>query len=267
MTTTNLMRRITALGGAVAITAIVAVSGSVQAQSKDDLLYRLQALDAEIADIRARLGGVTGGSTTTGATGAIEAELRRLTARMEQIERAQRALRDDLGRRLADIEFRLNDLEGVPNDGKTKPLAGDLNAETTTNSTDTPAASVSERNSLNAAINDVNQGRYDQAEDRLRAFMREYSDSPLIGEAWYWMGQSLSIRGIYGQAAQSYLSGYNANKRGPLAADNLVGLGQSLGKLGQINEACLTLFEVKAQFPGTAGSTKADEVADELSCS
>lgn len=270
MTLASLWRRTATLGGAVLVTASLLGTDLAQAQSKADLLYRLQALDAEIADIRARLGGATGGAPVAGAGGgAIEDELRRLTARLEQIERAQRDLRADLGRRLGDIEYRLNELEGVPNDGTTRPLAGDLSTPTdTTTTSDTPAASVSERNRLDAAIKDIEQGRYDQAEDRLRRFMREYPDTPLIGEAHYWMAQSLSTRGLYAEAAKSYLAGYNASRRGAFGGENLLGVGVALGKLGQVREACLTLFEVKAQFPGPGGvAAKADQVADELSCS
>ena len=270
MFTAMLWRRALMLGGAAAMTAAVALSDRAQAQSKEDLLYRLQALDAEIADIRARLGGVTTGAVTSGAAGAIESELRRLTARLEQVERAQSEMRTDLDRRLADIEFRLNDIEGLPNDTPPKPLAGEIKPPTTaaTTRTEAPATSVSERNRMDQAIIDVKNGRFDQAEERLRRFMQEYPDSPLIGEAWYWLGDSQSTRGVYGEAAKSFLAGYNSDRRGSHAAENLLRLGRALGELGQINEACLTLYEVKTQFPTGAGdaATRADQAADELSC-
>lgn len=268
MLATTLWRRAVFIGGAVFLAAAMTLPDGAQAQSKDDLLYRLQELDAEIAEIRARLGVTPGAAATTGDAGALEAELRRLTARLEQIERAQQELRTDLGRRLGDIEYRLNELEGVPNEGATKPLAGDLTKPIEENTANTPAASVSERNRLDQAIVDVKNGRFDQAQDRLGRFMREYPDSPLIGEAWYWMGESQSVRGLHGEAAKSFLTGYNANQRGSHAAENLFRLGTALGALGQINEACLTLNEVKTQFPNGAGElvTRADRAADELSC-
>ena len=42
----------------------------------------------------------------------------------------------------------------------------------------------------------------------------------------------------------------------------------TLGRLGQINEACLTLREVRTQFPSAPENipAKADAEADELSC-
>lgn len=268
MLISTLWRRAAVLGGAVVLMAAAALAGGAHAQSKDDLLLRLQELDAEIAEIRARLGVTPGATAPGGDAGALESELRRLTARLEQVERAQRELHADLSRRLGDIEYRLNDLEGVPNEGTPTPLAGDPTAETEPETTTAPAASVSERNRLDQAIVDVKNGRFDQAEDRLRRFMREYPDSPLIGEAWYWLGESQSVRGVHAEAAKSFLAGFNANPNGPYAAENMFRTGTALGELGQINEACLTLYEVKSRFATGAGDvlTRADRAADELSC-
>ena len=266
------------LAGAVAAAAAFAPTGDQAAaqgtwsgsSSKEDLLYRLQILDAEIADIRARLGGLdTGraGGAATGDSAVLDAEIRRLTAQVERVEQAQRQMAAELTRRLGDIEFRLNELEGVPNDGAGAPPIG---AEVLTEPqvATGPTVAVSERGDLDRAIRDVQQGRFDQAEDRLRRFMTDYPGSPLVGEAWYWLGESLFVRGIHAEAAKSYLAGYNSDRQGGHAAHNLFRLGVTLGRLGQINEACLTLREVRTQFPNAPENipAKADAEADELSC-
>ncbi len=257
----------------LALTAGTAVAQKWKGSSSpEDLLYRLQILDAEIADIRARLGGGGGGGATRPLTGtgnaAVEGELRRLTGQIERIEQAQRALRADLQRRLGDIEYRLNELEGVSNEdtGGTAPLDGSL--DRTNDRVAAAPVGAAERSDLNRAINDVEKGRFDQGEDRLRRFINSYGGSPLSGEAWYWLGESLFVRGIHAEAAKSYLNGYQSNRKGAHAPHNLYRLGVTLGRLGQINEACLTLFEVRKQFPnapdGIAG--KADRELDNLAC-
>ncbi|MEM7189194.1 MAG: tol-pal system protein YbgF, partial [Pseudomonadota bacterium] len=121
---------------------------------------------------------------------------------------------------------------------------------------------------LDRAIADVKQGRFDQAEDRLRRFMNDYPGSPLTGTAWYWLGESQAVRGIQAEAARSYLNGYNADRVGFYAPHNLFKLGMVLGRLGQINEACLTLREVRTQFPNAPDGipAKADAEADNLTC-
>ncbi|MEM9139204.1 MAG: tol-pal system protein YbgF [Pseudomonadota bacterium] len=242
--------------------------------SKEDLLYRLGVLDAEIADIRARLGGVTGGNTvpsitgTGGDTGAMENEIRRLTGKVEQLENQIRTLNNQVSNRLGDIEFRLNELEGVPNDGggTSQPLLQNQGAQV--ESSNQQVASISERGDLDRAIGDVNQGRFDQAEDRLRRFLNSYPNSPMTGEAWFWLGESQFVRGNLVDASRSYLNGYNSERQGSYAPDNLYKLGVSLGRVGQVDAACSTLREVRSQFPSAARGIpgKADAEADQLSC-
>jgi hypothetical protein len=82
--------------------------------SPEDLRYRLDILDAEIADIRARLGG-GGGSVSVAPSGggvdpAIEGELRRLTNEVEQMRNLINKISQDATRRFGDIEFRLTEL-------------------------------------------------------------------------------------------------------------------------------------------------------------
>lgn len=259
------------LAGSVAISPIAAGTATAQARQQTtnaELLRRLQALDAEIADIRARLGvvaprpGISGGG---GLSGEVETEIRSLTAKLERIEQTQRRMADDITRRLGDIEFRLNELEGNPTTGEVKPIAGPDDTASTDGG-NAPIVAVSERNLLDQAANDVKQGRYDMAEERLQRFMRDYPESPLAGEAFYWMGQSAFTRGQTADAARAYLSGYNEDRQGEFAGQNLLQLGVALGKLGQTREACLTLREVRTQFAAEELAMKADEEADRLLC-
>jgi len=253
-------------GGIMAAALLLAAAVPAQAQtwtgagSADDLRYRLGVIDAELADIRARLGETapSGGGVSAfpsgGASGDLmlrldrmEAELRQITARLAQMEFQQRSLADDAARRFGDIEFRLTELEGG-DVSKLAPVAP-LGNDSTQMAAAGPAYSVSERADLDRAIEDVKQGRFDQGEDRLRSFLNSYQGSPLTGEALYWMGESQFVRGAYQNAARSYLDGYNSDRGASSAPGNLYRLGVTLGKLGQINEACLTLREVRKQFP------------------
>ena len=267
--------------GLLAIGAIVAVTfagpgDQVKAQgtwtgssSPEELIYRLDVLDAEIADIRARLGGSIQQpsrtpSTTGGDVGALESEIQRLTAKIERLENQIRQLNAQASNRFGDIEFRLNELEGVPNDGSSQPLIPNQGAQLEVQQG--PTVSATEQGDLDRAINDVNQGRFDQAEDRLRQFISAYPRSPLVGEAWYWLGESQFVRGNLADAARSYLNGYQVDRGGRRAPGNLLKLGVSLGRLGQLNEACSTLAEVRRQYPSAPEAIRADSEADGLAC-
>lgn len=268
---------------ALALVFVTAAPAAAQtwtgSSNQDDLRYRLDVLDAELADIRARLGGTVGsvagtGGGTAGGTGAggaqvaaLEAEIRRLTAAVEEMQNRIRVISDDATRRFGDIEFRLNELEGNPTGGNVQPLGGGV-ALQSGGGGGAPSVAVAEQGDLDRAADDVRQGRFDQAEDRLRRFLSDYPSSTLSGDAWFWMGESQFVRGSHADAARSFLNGYNSNRAGPRAPHNLFKLGVTLGRLGQFSEACLTLREVPRQFPGAPENLvgRANDEAATLGC-
>lgn len=266
-----------------AIVAILAAAGPAVSQiwtgagSTDDLQYRLSIIDAQLADIRARLGvapSTGGGAPATGAgsdvilrVNRLEAEIRMLTGKIEQMEFEQRSVAEDATRRFGDIEFRLTELEGgdISILAPVQPLGGGGTGSVVAAG---PEVSISERGDLDRAIEDVKQGRFDLGEDRLRGFLTAYPGSPLEAEALYWLGESQFVRGAFQNAARSYLNGYNADRGSAIASKNLYRLGVTLGRLGQLNEACLTLREVRNQFPTGPADTlnAADAESSALNC-
>ena len=53
---------------------------------------------------------------------------------------------------------------------------------------------------------------------------------------------------------------------GTFAADALRKLGEGLGKLGQVPEACVTLAEVGVRYPGSMAATQASVSMQGLRC-
>ncbi|MEL6478820.1 MAG: tetratricopeptide repeat protein [Pseudomonadota bacterium] len=249
---------------ALGVAAGVAFSAPLAAQTwsgaSDDpeqLRYRLDLLDAELADLRARLGGqapAPGGGVSL-ATGDLELQIAALTRQVEQLQFENRQLRQQLQRQLEDLTFRVTELEG----GDVSDVSVDLG---TPQPSATPVI-ASEQADLDLAKRDIQQGRYDQGEDRLRRFLGAHQGSSLTGEAYYWLGQSQFVRGAMGEAANSYLAGYRANQGGAFAADNLLQLGVTLGRLQQVEAGCQTLRQVGRQYPN-ASATVLDGAAAEL---
>ncbi|MEO1492884.1 MAG: tol-pal system protein YbgF [Pseudomonadota bacterium] len=298
------MRRLTTLGAlGLAVVIGVGSGATVLAQttwsgssSPEDLRYRLDILDAELADIRARLGGAAGAAPSVSPGGGvdpgIELELQRLTNQVEQLQNQLNQIAADATRRFSDIEFRLRELEGLDTDDiPDQPLGGQQGQALAPGvqpfgvpgtgpdlQPNTPGAgprpravtgvSVAERGDLDRAVDDVNKGRFDQAEDRLRRFINDYPGSPLQGDAWYWLGESQFVRGLHSDAARSYLNGYQSDEIGPQAPLNLYKLGVTLGRLGELNAACQTLRQVRSQFPNGPSDvlSRADAEADTLTC-
>ncbi|MEM8790491.1 MAG: tol-pal system protein YbgF [Pseudomonadota bacterium] len=219
-----------------------------------ELRYRLDLLDAELQDIRARLGGeASSSSAPSGGGGSIdtsrlEAELARLTGQVEEMQFELRQMREATERQLEDLSFRVTELEG----GDTSLQSPIVLGETPT---ETPAPVIlSEQADLDRAKLDIQQGRFDQGEERLLKFISDYPASALLGEAHYWLGQSQFVRGAFAEAATTYLAGYRKNPGDSYAPDNLLQLGITLGRLNQIEPACQTLSEVTRQFPNASSS-------------
>lgn len=277
---------------ALSLVVFGAVTAAAQtwtgSSSPEDLRYRLDVLDAELADLRARIGG-SAVAAPSGAGGAslaqvqqFEIKLQDLTRRIEQLEYQQRQLSENANRRFGDIEFRLTELEGgdirnvttppplIPGTAQPQPGTGAPAAGPTIAAAggEAPAVAESERRALELGANDIQQGRFDQGEDRLQKFLRDFPGSPLSGDAHYWLAESRFVRGDLQGAARGFLDSYQSDQRGPRAPAALYRLGVTLGRLGQINEACLTLREVRNQYPGAPDDVarKADAEADSLAC-
>jgi len=131
----------------------------------------------------------------------------------------------------------------------------------------TPAP-ASDSTDLELAIRDVQQGRFDQGEDRLHQVVARNPGPGELARANYWLGQSRFVRGAFQEAARYFLASYNVDRTGPVAPESLLQLGVTLGRLGQTREACLTLREVRNQFPTGHSDvlTAADVEADNLAC-
>jgi tol-pal system protein YbgF len=118
------------------------------------------------------------------------------------------------------------------------------------------------------AFNLLSQANYDQAEVALRAFLDEYPDHRLAGNAKYWLGETYYVRGQYQEAAVTFAEGYQTYPDSSKAPDNLLKLGKSLSALGETNDACGTYGELVRRFPSAAPTIlkQADQERRRLAC-
>ena len=251
---------------AAALVALLAPQAAAQA-SLEDLRYRVGALEAQIASLRAQSGaGASGGMLER--LDRLEQQIRELTGEVEEIAHRQRQIAEDARSRFGQIEFRLTELEGgdVSALGPPPPLGGIGAAEPTGGAQS--AVSVSEREELDKAIADVEAGRHAEGERALERFLRTYGDSPLRAEALFWLGEAQLQGSAPRDAARSFLQAYNAGLEADTAPRALYRLGVSLGRLGQTEDACLTLAEVPTQFPNAPEALLQDvaEESDRLLC-
>ncbi|MEQ6248650.1 tol-pal system protein YbgF [Sulfitobacter sp. HNIBRBA3233] len=252
------------------------------AQTLADIRQELVVLNTEMTKLRRELSttGTAGAGSTLAAgsvldrVAAMESELQRVTAKAEELEFRINRIVDDGTRRIADLEFRLLELEGgdISTLGETTTLGGDdqarapAPAEAPVATTDTQLA-IGERDDFERAQEALASGDFRTAAEQFASFNQTYPGSPLAAEADLRRGDALAGAGDTREAARAYLASFGAAPTGAVAPETLFKLGSSLGTLGQTSEACVTLAEVLVRFPDSPFAATAVARRAELGCS
>jgi tol-pal system protein YbgF len=258
----------------VALCLALGLAGPLRAQDTRlaDIRAELDQLGAELQGLRDELvAGASASQPLSGSTlqrlDALEAEITRLTAKTEDLELRINKIVQDGTNRIGDLQFRLTELEGgdPAGLGPTPPLGGDTPAATA------PAAggaelAMGEQADFDRAKAALDAGDFQGALDQLDTFAQTYPGSPLEGEARFYKGEALRGLGQTASAARAYLDSFSGAPNGPRAADSLLQLGLSLDRLGQHQEACVTLAEVSNRYPDSAAAQAAATERASLNC-
>lgn len=211
----------------------------------------------------------------------LEERIRQMQGRMEEVEHQNRVLKDTLGRFQQDVEMRFNDastaamsgeetLTDLPTDDTSTATATPAAATTTTANTAATTATLSEeqvlklptrttanngtpqfasaREQYNHAFRLLTQTEYDQAGNAFEGFIQQHPNDPLVGNAYYWAGETQYVRQNFVKAADYFRQGYESLPEGPKAGDNLLKLAMSLSAVEQNDKACVVLNQVLSKF-------------------
>jgi tol-pal system protein YbgF len=223
----------------------------------------------------------------------LEEQLRNEQGEIERVSFENKRLKEQLEKTSSDIQYRLTALENkqaaaapapvapgaaVPEDTSqlkpVEPVAGsepdDINglAAEKSSAPDEPQFS-SARDQYNYAFGLLNRAQYAKAGEAFASFTKRYPKDPLIGNAYYWLGETQYVRRDYVKAADNFRQGYEVMPTGPKAADNLLKLSMALGALNKNHEACVVLKQVLAKFSSSSSSVKphAEQEMNRLGCS
>ena len=249
------------------------------AQTLADIRQELSVLNVEMSKLKRELAttGTAGGAQLPASVlervNAMESELTRVTSKTEELEFRINRIVDDGTRRIADLEFRLVELEGgdISTLGETTTLGGadqaTAPAPAPAPQTNTSQLAVGEQDDFKRAQEALASSDFRSAADKFTAFNEAYPGSPLAAEADLRRGDALGGLGDTREAARAYLASFGAAPIGPNAPESLYKLGASLGTLGQTSEACVTLAEVAVRFPDNAFAGSAEGERAKLGCS
>jgi tol-pal system protein YbgF len=195
-----------------------------------DLLHQIEALQEEVRQLR----------NTTELQGH----------EMEQLKGRQRALYDDLDRRLREAERRGGTTGVVPVPAPS--MAGGAAPESS--APPAPAAARSstaqQQQEYDAAFALMKQGLYDRAIKAFREFLGKYPDSGLADNSQYWIAEGNYVLRNYKLALEEFnkVLGY---AQSPKIPDAMLKIGYVHYELGAYDKARKSLADVQQRFPGT----------------
>jgi len=248
--------------------------GPVQADTVAEIRSELSALSSVVADLARELSS-GGGSSAAQIDGSlidrveqIRAELARLTGRTEELEYRIGRVIDDASNRIGDLEFRLTELEGGDVSALSqRPLGGERpRSQEAPAPSGGPELAAGESVAFEGAKSLAEAGDHDAAAQALQEFLDLYPGSPMGAEASLLLGAAHRARGAEPEAARAFLNLYLADPDGASAPRALLALGDSLGRLGQNEEACVMFDELRSRFAASDEAAAAADQRAALSC-
>jgi tol-pal system protein YbgF len=188
-----------------------------------------------------------------GRLDAIETQIRALAAQLEGLQEQVRALASRS--EPADApQPRFGSVTVAPEEPKddmdrvlTQPPAGPRVAAPAPGPRAEPEADPQQ--AYEQAYGYLLQKDYRAAEAGFDDFLKRYPSHQLAGNAQYWLGETLYVRGQYRAAAGAFLKGYQTYSRSPKAPESLLKLAMSLHRLGQKDAACSSFSELATKYP------------------
>lgn len=209
--------RRTVRGGAPVVSSSAA--DPAMRQNLLDLLQQLEALQTEVRQLR----------------NSVDVQGHEL----EQLKSRQRALYDDLDKRLREAEKR----------PAAAPAANGAGPEPA------PAAAraitPAQQQEYDAAFALMKQGLYEKAIKAFRAFLARHPNSGLNDNAQYWIGEGNYVLRNYKLALEEYSRVLNY-PQSPKRPDALLKIGYVHYELGAWDKARKSLTEVQDRYPGSS---------------
>lgn len=93
-------------------------------------------------------------------------------------------------------------------------------------------------------------GDWNSARPALERFLVDFPESEQADQASFWLGETWFSTANYDQAAAQFAENFRTyGDESPNAADNLLKLGMSLGRHGDVENACVAFLELERRFP------------------
>lgn len=255
------------------ITAVILQSRAYGNDAIDTLRSELALIGSQVEDLRVGLLSPEVRSLAPSDAGiallrldALEARLRSTVGRVEALEFNLQILSEDANNRIQEFKLKLAAFENHKSLGSSEYAAELKRSQKNENR----FIDVSnETLAFDKALLSFNSKDFETARNYLNSFHELYPQSINVAEAHYWLGRTKFELSDPKGSANAFLEAFSLSPNGIFAWKSLLGLAVALGKLGQNEQGCLTLKELKSRFPKEVGANL-DEILvaeEQMKCS
>jgi tol-pal system protein YbgF len=234
------------------------LNADVRALSPEEI--RLQQVETKVAELSRRLDGMEASRNGT----QVSDEVRSLRGQVEE-------LRHDFEQAQQQNQAQQQSMGGAPAAAAT-PAAADAPASpgpapTAAVTPPPPAAggpAPQEEAVYKSSFAQLQGGHYDDAIRGFRGMLDDYPQGSFADNAWYWLGQTYTVKGDYASAAQSYQSLLQRFPNSTKVPDATLSLGMVDAKLNKREEAKAMFQKVVREYPNSRAASMASGQLSQL---
>jgi tol-pal system protein YbgF len=228
------------------VVTALSVGGCATQADLQELRQEQRSIRGQLADTRATVDGM-------------QRDIAAMRGKVQETRHAERAQG-----RFENLEARLAALEqsrtSPPLDMATPaPMASPAPDMARTEPPPSRDDSADTPDSYRRALAAVHQREYDRAIQQFREFLRTNPDSPLAGNAHYWIGESYYTLGDYSQAILQFNEVRQHHPKSDRAAAALLKIGLAFLQMGNKSEARLAFQKVVNDYPASPEAGQARE--------
>lgn len=190
----------------------------------------------------------------------LQQEMQQLRNLVEQQGAVISQLQKDGRDRYIDSDRRLSDLSREVAELKKNGVA--VAGSSSTAETALPVVSGTAKEAYQQAYSLVKNQKFDQAITAYQAFIKNYPDSSLLPNAYYWLGELYMVKNLTQEAERVFLTVVEAYPKSRKVPDASYKLGLVYARYGQQKKAIDQMNEVKKQYPKSTASKLADQFLD-----
>src|SRR5581483_9839416 len=239
----------------VAIAVLLTLAGCASDRDEEDAMQsKINELDTRVARIERVVSNQSLVELAQNLD-AVQADVRKLRGRVDELENSQEALRKQQRDMYSDLDKRLGGGQGAAGAG-----AGAAGPNSGPGAGQGPVAGSSvEQAVYSQAFDALKAGSYSVAITGFKDFLSTYPQSPLSENAQYWLGEAYYVTRDYGGASEAFHTVLQKWPDSRKAPDALLKLGFTQFELKRYGESRKTLEQVAQKYPDSDAARLATE--------